>query len=143
MSKEDYVFISYSRHDSQIADRLTRDLRRKNLEVWVDVENIGPGKDWQAELEIGLKNAKAVILLLSNAALSSTWVTHEVNILLNRGKLVIPIVVDDFDTSALPSQLNRLQRLDLRSAYESSLTRLTDALREDFPHLDNDNHSTS
>lgn len=135
MSKEDYIFISYSHHDSEIADRLAFDLRRKNFEVWVDVENIGPGKDWQAELEIGLKNAKAVILLVSNSALSSTWVTHEVSSLLNRGKLVIPVVVDDFDTSALPGQLERLKRLDFRSGYESSLTKLTNALRKEFPHV--------
>ena len=38
------IFLSYSRHDQEFADALTRGLQMHNLQVWVDRHDIEAGE---------------------------------------------------------------------------------------------------
>lgn len=42
------VFVSYSRRDKTLAERLARDLADAGLEVWIDFRSIRGGQRWMS-----------------------------------------------------------------------------------------------
>ena len=42
-SPSTYFFISYSREDKKLQERVVRELRERGVNVWVDIENLIPG----------------------------------------------------------------------------------------------------
>lgn len=95
------VFISYSRQDISYLERLLVHLspleRQGVIEIWVD-KRIDVGDQWEYEIEEGLKNSRAAILLVSADFLASDFiVTNELPNLLEQAKeagtRVIPIIL--------------------------------------------------
>jgi len=71
------IFISYSRHDTHFVNKLSNDLRKKGIDVWIDRENIMPGQMWQKQVEMGLKKASALIFVISKHSIQSQWTIKE------------------------------------------------------------------
>ena len=71
------VFISYQRQDAPWAEKLERDLLAKGLKVFRDVSRIQLGDDWDRKLLTSVHESQHLILLWSDLAASSEWVTHE------------------------------------------------------------------
>jgi len=44
------IFISYSRRDLEIVNRLVEIMRRAGLNIWIDREEIKPGKLWRTQI---------------------------------------------------------------------------------------------
>ena len=60
------VFISYSRKDIKFAKRLTGELKKSDLDFWIDWEGIPPTVDWWMEIEKGIPMAhKYLVPILS------------------------------------------------------------------------------
>ena len=60
------VFLSYGRKDAyELAKRLFDELTKRNFEVWIDLEKIRGGKEWEAQIIDGLRKTNVVIALLS------------------------------------------------------------------------------
>jgi endonuclease G, mitochondrial len=87
------VFISYSRHDAAIAQRLAQTLRAEGFEVWFD-QHIRAGAKWETLLRGVLASAKAVLVIWSERSVKSRWVTLEAQIALKTRRLV-PARIDD------------------------------------------------
>jgi len=119
------IFISYSRVDSAFALRLVRDLKERDLEVWLDQVEIGPGENWDDEIEKALDHAKTIMVLLSSASAKSENVKNEIGAALERGKLVVPIVLSK---GTVPLMINRLQREDFTGDYDIALRKLLQRL---------------
>src|ERR1700683_5123953 len=45
------AFFSYSRHDSEFALKLAKDLRQHGAAVWLDQLDINPGERWDSTVE--------------------------------------------------------------------------------------------
>ena len=71
------VFISYQRKDAPWAEKLERDLLAKGLKVFRDVSRIQLGDEWDRELTTSVHQSQHLILLWSDLAARSEWVTHE------------------------------------------------------------------
>lgn len=110
------VFLSY-RHaqpDEDLADQLCAFLTGKGFSVFQD-KQIKLGMDWVAEIDRQLRASSALVVLLSEASISSDMVRQEVQTayeLRQEGKMIILPVRLDF-TGHLPydlaSYLNRIQ----------------------------------
>jgi SAM-dependent methyltransferase len=96
------VFVSYSRRDRVICERLMTHLiplnRKKTVNTWVDTQ-IQPGTAWQEELEAALGLADVAILLISPDFQASPFIQEqEVPALLAaaevRGCAIIPLIVE-------------------------------------------------
>jgi TIR domain len=91
------VFISHSvRDDPRAADVLKsvqQGLKERGHDVWVDLEILQPGQEWEAELYRRLGRCRAAVILLSPKAIASKWVKREVNILLWRYSLNAPVYI--------------------------------------------------
>jgi hypothetical protein len=73
------VFISYSHEDRAWAERLTGDLRAKQLTVFLDDDRLTAGIQWRPQLIQTLKESRHLVVLSSSAARRSEWVQKESN----------------------------------------------------------------
>jgi len=127
------VFISYSRQDLAIMERLSDELRNtrflKNIEVWTD-ETLQKGTpSWQQEIEKALNRADAVIMLMSPDAKKSEWVEREITFAQNRNKTFFPVLVRGTDADAVPISLVNMQWFDVREdAYNNGILDLIGGL---------------
>lgn len=134
------VFLASSREDSEIARKIVTDLRRQNIRVWSDLEQVKPGDIIKNKIREGLISSGYVLAILSRHSLNSEWTRKEVDMALKReeqGKWprVIPVLVDNVD---IPVSLRDKHYIDLRQDYLSELNKLIDSIQpnKDLPaHL--------
>ncbi|WP_158745001.1 tetratricopeptide repeat protein [Streptomyces sp. NRRL S-1448] len=109
------VFISYVHEDAVIAESLASALAERGRSVWMATK-LRPGDSLQA-VDQALRSSGVVIILLSQASLSSRYLRYEVAAALQslpRGN-VIPIAVGNMDLQSLPLWLSDRQWLHLRN----------------------------
>ncbi|MEO8611793.1 MAG: TIR domain-containing protein [Chloroflexota bacterium] len=105
------IFISYARDDgSELADEFADELRKHHY-VFRDQDNIPGGAKWETVLNSEVKNANVIVLLVTPASLRSNWIFKEFDAANKKGKLIIPVRVDD--TPLLP-YLGDRQAIQLR-----------------------------
>src|SRR3954471_8793380 len=118
------VFISYSRADAHLAERLLGWLVVADHEVFLDrdvASGIQAGEDWQERLHERLRWADAVVCLVSAASIDSTWCVCEVSTALSRGSRILPLQVESGLRHPL---LTRLQHVGLDGADADARVRL-------------------
>jgi hypothetical protein len=115
------IFFSYSRSDSEFAIKLAKDLREKNVNLWIDQLDIMPGLRWDAEIEKALAQSHYLLVILSPKAVSSENVMDEVAYALEEGKRIIPIVIIP---CTIPFRIRRIQRIDFETDYTKALVSL-------------------
>ena len=60
------LFLSYGRADAEeLAERLEADLSLLGFEVWRDRTNIRSGREWDDEIEAGLRTSQLVVAVLT------------------------------------------------------------------------------
>ena len=104
-----HVFVSYSHNDIEFAKRLVRELNRRTVKVWIDLEGINPGKKWRDEIRTGLDNSELLVLLISSASMRSTQVEEEWQHFLREEKPIIPLLIQLTD---IPEQIASIQYID-------------------------------
>ncbi len=122
MSKKK-IFISYSRADSDYVSRLVDAFRSKGFDVWFD-KNIRSGNEWDNTIEREIKNADAMVLILSNTSVQSDNVKDEMSYAMQLSKNVIPIKIEECD---VPMRLARKQFIDFTQVgFDQGVNRLVD-----------------
>ena len=126
------VFLSYSAKDHIFADLAEEKLAKANIKLWRD--NGGQllaGTDWREGIERGISGSFAVLVALSQHSAASSYVTYEWAYALGKGKLIIPVKIDE---CSVHPRLERLQHFDfslpLAKPWESLVERIHRADRE-------------
>lgn len=93
------VFISYSRSDEKFVDRIREHLIKKEASVWLDRHDMVAG-DIQKQVSRAVRLQDVVLLVLSEAALKSDWVAHELRAARKKEKeakrdVLCPVSLDD------------------------------------------------
>lgn len=87
------VFLSHNTKDMSEVRELARLLRNRNLKVWLDEDQLVPGRPWQEALEEIIQAVHSVAVLIGKDGLGP-WETREMRSCLdefvNRGLPVIP-----------------------------------------------------
>jgi TIR domain/Pentapeptide repeats (8 copies) len=78
------LFISYAHQDDAIAKRLYADLRKKDVPCWFAPHDLRPGDYHHSRIDEAIHLHEKVLLLLSEHAVNSSWVKHEVQVALAR-----------------------------------------------------------
>ena len=102
------IFISYSHHDKEIAERYAHSFERKGWTVFWDKE-IPPGKTYDHFINEQLQNARCIVVLWSGASVISDWVKEEAQRGVRRGNLV-PIMIEVIDP---PLGFGRIEAAEL------------------------------
>ena len=90
------VFISYSRHNMELADKVEASLRSNGLKCFVDRETIEIGEDWPEKIGKSIFNSEILLLLWTSESNQSENVAREVALATAYKKTVIPFQVGDF-----------------------------------------------
>jgi len=126
-----YVFISYSRKDTHIIDRLAQQLNASAVETWVDREDIAVGAKWRRKIVDAIDDAVAVLVVLSPDAAASDNVRKEIDIAEEARKLLLPVKIRSVDIPKdLQYQLVGLQQIDLSSDFDLGVSQLVETVRK-------------
>ncbi|MEL7435545.1 MAG: toll/interleukin-1 receptor domain-containing protein, partial [Chloroflexota bacterium] len=127
-------FISYSRENQQIVERLRGDLQSAGINIWIDKIGLTPGTpNWDEALRKAIKASSAIILVASPSSRRSAYVRDEIAIAKGAQKPIYPVwVAGDDWMDAIPMGLGSTQNVDLRGgAYATNLPALIGALGGD------------
>jgi hypothetical protein len=86
-----YVFVSHSTADNQYVAELADFLRTRDIPVWVDDTLAAGDSHWVKRLELAIRGAAAVVLVMSPHADDSPWVDREIDLAQELRKPIVPL----------------------------------------------------
>src|SRR5215470_10170582 len=90
MSEHPILFLSHSGVDTQTAYELKRrllaspDAKEAGLEIWLDKDDLAPGKGWQEQLEQVITTGSTAFAVIVGTKGVVHWVDREVRVALSR-----------------------------------------------------------
>ncbi len=114
------VFLCHASRDKSMARKLYLVLKNKNLDPWLDEENLLAGQEWRAEIYQAIKDSDAVIVLLSSRSTTKAgFVQREIgfalDILAEKPEGTIFLVPVRLGDCTVPHRLEHLHYIDLFS----------------------------
>lgn len=125
--KHGRYFISHSKIDGDFAELLQLKLEKEGFLAWIDTDRLGPGVDWRQGIDDAIRDAPAVIAVMSPEARESEYVTYEWAFAWGCGKKIIPLMLRQ---APLHPRLATLQFLDFSNRISRPWTKLIAALKE-------------
>jgi hypothetical protein len=123
------IFLSHNSKDKGTVRSLARALESQGIRVWLDEEQLIPGKPWQEALEKVLQDVNSAAILIGNDGLGP-WETPEMRVCLlefvSRELPVIPILLPGApEKPDIPAFLKLFTWVDLREGLtEVGITRI-------------------
>ena len=101
------VFISYSRKDSDVANRIYDALAAEGISCFIDREGISAGADFPSVLADAIMEAKLMLLVASENSYASEFTKKELTFAFNNkgSNFIFPLIVDG---SSLPKDIEFL-----------------------------------
>lgn len=126
---ENSVFISHDHDDGDFAELLKLQLEKNGITGWIDNERLKIGQDWRQEIDDGIANSIAVIVIMTPEARKSEYVTYEWAFAWGKGKKIFPIMLKQ---TQLHPRLESLQYLDFTKRnsrpFESLIKSISDLI---------------
>jgi len=119
MDKYEYeAFISYSREDSQWADKLFASLDNPYFRIFLDRERLIAGDKWNPQLNDAIQKSRCLIVLWSSKANPSQWVWEEIHCFKNekRGEPIFVLLDLDRKVDAATQTITELKDADVYAA---------------------------
>lgn len=102
------IFISYSRADSNIAEKLYLALRERGLKVWYDRKNLGLADDFKSEIRRAIRTCSLFVPVLSHHIaeqandehiyrLEWQWAIEHKKMISSAVQYIVPLAEDSFD----------------------------------------------
>jgi hypothetical protein len=128
------IFISYAREDREYAERLYMDLRKEELNAWIDTRCLPAGSNWKIEIPKKIKECKYFILLISKHSINKRgYVQKEIKEglatleLIPRNQIfIIPVRLDN--TDPIDVELSDLNWVNLLPDYYDGFARILSAI---------------
>ena len=122
-----HVFISYNQEDSDFSEILHNKLHQAEFTVWTDLSGLRGGDDWRREIDQAIKDAFALIVIMTPTSKDSEYVTYEWAFAWGAGVKVIPILLKK---TVLHPRLESLQYLDFTNRHARPWDTLVKLLQE-------------
>lgn len=127
------LFISYSRENLEFVQRLSADLQRSGIDVWVDRFDLlllGT-QDWEITIREAITESDVVLLIASPESVRSSIVRDEIALAQMHGKEIYPIWIGGEQwLDSIPLGMSKSQYLDMRDEknYTHNLHKLIGAI---------------
>lgn len=98
------VFLSYSRKDTEIADKICQAFNRAGISYFIDRQGIGGGMEFPTVLAKAIKESKVFLFLASKNSYNSKFTQSEIVYAFNKKQKqdILPYIIDG---STLPDEL--------------------------------------
>jgi len=110
------IFVSYSRRDREFADELVGALNARGFTAFLDTKDIAPGEPWEERLGQLILGADVVVFAVSPDSIASRVCLWEIAETERLEKRILPVVCRSVQAAEVPSQLARLNWIDLTDA---------------------------
>jgi hypothetical protein len=131
-----FVFISYSRQDTETVDTIVSRLKRDGFEVWIDRANIKGGDLWTVAIVEAIDTADSFVLMLSPSATTSDNVRKEVQLAQDAKRRLFPLVILAVTLPAqFRYQLAGIQMIDFFGNPETKYRELVEVLKANHESL--------
>jgi TolB-like protein/Tfp pilus assembly protein PilF len=97
MDKATNLFCSYSRRDSDFAERIVNFVSSRGYSVWMDQSGIDGASIWTESIVEAIDESGAVILLVSSHSVNSPHVLKEISLAMEKNKVVFPLIIEKTD----------------------------------------------
>lgn len=114
------VFLSHASADRPYVDAIAATLRAHGIRVWYSTIHIKGAQQWHDDIGRALNRCDWFLLLLSKAAVKSSWVKRELLFALNAKRYeerIVPVAITDCDWRRLSWTLDALQILSLQQGF--------------------------
>ena len=119
------VFISYSRKDSEIIDRIEKELKRYGITSFIDRTGINPGEDYAEVIAKVIFESDLMLFLWSENSNQSKETANEVALAIDFEKPIIPFKIGKFQADyKLAYRLIRFNRTDVLTYNEQKIVEL-------------------
>lgn len=99
------IFISYSRRNREFTEGLFNALKARGYDPWVDWDDIPFSVDWWEEIKEAINNHDVVIIVVSNASMTSRVVSQEIKYARDNNKRLIPVIAEQVDIKYVVGEL--------------------------------------
>ena len=138
-----HIFISYSRRDLGLVQKIVDALGQAQLETWIDWKSIPKGEDWEQEIYRAIEGADAFLFLISPDSIRSRMCNKEILHAIKNNKRVLPILLRDTDTddfldATARAKIERLNWIFCRSDRDDFMRAMQSAqetIRTDYEWL--------
>ena len=120
-----HVFISYQHNDFDFAQVLIHNLEKADFETWID-DHLQGGEDWRVEIDLAIKSAFVLVVIMSPDAKLSEYVAYEWSFALGSSVKVIPVMLKQV---TLHARLETLHCLDFTNLRNRPWDKLIDAIK--------------
>jgi hypothetical protein len=110
------IFLSHNQRQKPWVRHLCAILRDAKLKVFFDEDSIKPGEYLLSAIDVGIRNSKLFLLVISPASLRSKWVGLEAILAMDDNPLsanLIPVVLENVDSCDVPSWIRCRKYVDL------------------------------
>lgn len=123
------IFLSHATPDKSFVRRLSRRLEDMGYETWLDEKDLQVGDPLATKIFDAIREAQVVIVVVSEAALRSNWLRHEVNAatkeMIEGNCRLLPVLIGDVEP---PPEVTSLLYADCRKGRRGGVRRILDAL---------------
>ena len=128
------IFISYSRKDIAFARVLHQSFKENGFETWIDWQDIPPSADWLKEVYTAIEAADTFVFILSGTSTISEICQLEVEHAKKNNKRIIPIVINDVESSEVHPVLATINWIFSRNEdeFQQATESLIIAIQTDF-----------
>ena len=112
MTSAPLLYLTYSREDAAVAQRVSADLSGQGITTWLDLDRLAAGQDWRAQAQEALDRADAVVVLMSPALRKNKYAAQEITYALRRDKRIFPLQIAPIDPTDVPLELADLHFVD-------------------------------
>ena len=123
------IFISYRSEDADFALSLAKILKALGVHIWLDELDTRPSHELGPDID-ALNQSSQMLVILSPASVTSSYLHKKVSLALREHKKVIPVLYRDAE---VPFELAHLRSFDFRTDYLGGVKALAEALGMDQP----------
>ena len=134
-----HIFISYSRHDIDLAGKIVQALADNELDTWADWKSIPKGEDWEQEIYRGIEEADAFLFLISPDSVRSEMCNKEIAHAVKNGKRILPIVIRDTDIKNIHPEISKRNWIFCREGkdkYTKAIEEIRTTIHTDYEWLE-------
>ena len=124
------VFISYATADRKEALSVCKAIERRGTHCWISCRDVAPGENYQEEIVHSIRQARAMVLVFSEAANNSDEIKKELSLASRYHVPVMALRIEDVEPSdAFAYELSTRQWIDAFQGWDHSIDALVKKLK--------------